>query len=67
MPNGAGRVKACERPQQLLVRIKDADEPGEQDIEARLTADGDQTIVVWEERDMPLKLLSALGQVHPMP
>ena len=26
-----------------------------------LTADGDQTIVVWEERDMPLELLSAFG------
>jgi hypothetical protein len=44
-----------------------ADEPDEPDIEAMLTADGDQTIVVWEERGMPLELLSAVGHVHPMP
>jgi uncharacterized protein YndB with AHSA1/START domain len=64
---GTGRVEACEPPQRLLVRIKDADEPNEQDIEAILTADGDQTIVAWEERGMPLDLLSAYGagvQLH---
>jgi uncharacterized protein YndB with AHSA1/START domain len=64
---GTGRVEACEPPQRVLVRIKDADEPNEQDIEAILTADGDQTIVVWEERGVPLDLLSAYGagvQLH---
>ena len=64
---GTGRVEACEPPRRLLVRIKDADEPDEQDIEVLLTADGDQTIVVWEERGMPLNLLSAFGagvQLH---
>ena len=64
---GTGRVEACEPPQRLLVRIKDAEEPDEQDIEATLTVDGDQTIVVWEERGMPLNLLSAYGagvQIH---
>jgi uncharacterized protein YndB with AHSA1/START domain len=64
---GTGRVEACEPPQRLLVRIKDADEPDENDIEAILTADGDQTIVVWEERGMPLDLLSPYGagvQIH---
>jgi uncharacterized protein YndB with AHSA1/START domain len=64
---GTGRVEACEPPQRLLVRIKDADEPDEQDIEAMLNADGDQTIVVWEERGMPLDQLSAYGagvQLH---
>ena len=64
---GTGRVEACEPPQRLLVRIKDADEPDEKDIEVMLTADGDQTIVVWEERGMPLDLLSAYGagvQLH---
>jgi uncharacterized protein YndB with AHSA1/START domain len=50
---GTGRVEACEPPQRLLVRIKDADEPDENDIEVMLTADCDQTIVVWEERGMP--------------
>ena len=64
---GTGRVEACEPPRRLAVRIKDADEPHEQLIEATLTADGDQTIVVWEERGMPLDLLSAYGagvQIH---
>jgi len=64
---GTGRVEACEPPQRLLVRIKDADEPDEGVIEVTLTADGDQTIVVWEERGMPPNLLSAYGagvQLH---
>ena len=64
---GTGRVEACEPPQRLLVRIKDADEPEEQDIEAMLTSDGDQTILVWEERGMPLDHLAAYGagvQLH---
>ena len=66
---GTGRVKVCEPPQRLLVLTKDADEPGEPEhvIEARLTADGDETILVWEERGMPLDLLAAYGagvQVH---
>jgi uncharacterized protein YndB with AHSA1/START domain len=64
---GTGRVEACEPPQRLLVRIKDADEPDENVIEVTLTADGDQTTVVWEERGMPLDLLSAYGagvQLH---
>ena len=64
---GTGRVEACEPPQRLLVRIKDADSSDEQVIEVMLTADGDQTIVVWEERGMPLNLLSAYGagvQLH---
>ena len=54
-------------PQRLLVRVRGADEPDENVIEAVLTADVDQTIVVWEERGMPLDLLSAYGaglQIH---
>ena len=42
-------------------------QPDEQVIEVTLTADGDQTILVWEERGMPLDLLAAYGagiQVH---
>jgi uncharacterized protein YndB with AHSA1/START domain len=64
---GTGRVKACEPPRRLLVTIKDADEPGEGVIEVTLAADGDQTIVVWEERGMPLDYLAAFGagiQIH---
>ena len=58
---GTGRVEACEPPQRLGVRVKDADEPDENVIEVTLTADGDQTTVVWEERGMPVDLLSAYG------
>jgi uncharacterized protein YndB with AHSA1/START domain len=45
---GTGRVDVCEPPHRLLVLTKDADEPDEDDhaIEATLTADGDQTILV---------------------
>jgi uncharacterized protein YndB with AHSA1/START domain len=64
---GTGRVEACEPPQRLLLHIKDADEREEGVIDVTLTADGDQTIVVWEERGMPMDLLSAYGagvQLH---
>jgi uncharacterized protein YndB with AHSA1/START domain len=64
---GTGRIEACEPPQRLLVRTKDADQSGEGVVEVTLTADGDHTIVVWEERGMPLDLLAAYGagiQIH---
>jgi uncharacterized protein YndB with AHSA1/START domain len=64
---GTARVEACEPPQRLLVRVKEADGPDENETEVTLTADGDQTIVVWEARGMPLELLSAYGagvQIH---
>jgi uncharacterized protein YndB with AHSA1/START domain len=63
---GTGRVEACEPPRRLLLIM----EPGQADegsIETTLTADGDQTIVVWEERGMPLDSLAAYGagiQIH---
>jgi Activator of Hsp90 ATPase homolog 1-like protein len=44
---GTGRVDACEPPQRLLVLTKHANASEEQSIEATLTADGDQTILVW--------------------
>ena len=64
---GTGRVQACEPPRRLLVLTRDADEPDEQVIEATLTADGDQTILVIEERGLPIEHLAAHGagwQVH---
>src|SRR5262245_39122700 len=64
---GAGRVEACNPPQQLLVLTRDPDEPGEHAIEATLTADGDQTVLAIEERGMPLDQLAAYGagvQIH---
>ncbi|HEY2692381.1 MAG TPA: SRPBCC family protein [Streptosporangiaceae bacterium] len=64
---GTGRVDACERPRHLLVLTREPDVPYELVIEATLTADGDQTLLVLEERGMPLDYLAAYGagiQVH---
>jgi uncharacterized protein YndB with AHSA1/START domain len=67
---GIGRVEVCEPPRRLLVTTKHLnhlDDPDEGAIEVTLAADGDQTIVVWEERGMPVNLLAAYGagiQVH---
>src|SRR5580700_6219369 len=64
---GTGRVEACEPSRRLLVLTKRPGQRDEQVIEAMLTADGDQTILVWEERGMPLDQLAAYGagiQVH---
>jgi uncharacterized protein YndB with AHSA1/START domain len=64
---GTGRVEACEPPRHLLVLTKDPDVPYELVIEATLTADGEQTILVLEERGMPLDHLADYGagiQVH---
>jgi len=68
--HGTGRVEACEPPRRLLVLTKDAEEPDAADehpIELTLAADGDETILAWEERAIPLDLLAAYGagvQVH---
>jgi uncharacterized protein YndB with AHSA1/START domain len=64
---GTGRVAACEPPQHLLVLTEQPGQPDEHVIEVTLAADGDQTILVWEERGMPLDHLAAYGagiQVH---
>jgi uncharacterized protein YndB with AHSA1/START domain len=64
---GTGRVEACEPPRRLLVLTRQSDKPDEQVIEVTLTADGSQTILVWEERGMPLDQLAGYGagiQVH---
>jgi uncharacterized protein YndB with AHSA1/START domain len=57
---GMGRVDACEPPRRLLLTMS----PGQQDetvIEARLTAEGDQTLLVIEERELPSGELAAHG------
>jgi uncharacterized protein YndB with AHSA1/START domain len=64
---GTGRIEACEPPRRLLVVTKDPDGSEEQEIEITLSADGDGTVLVWEERGMPLDLVAAYGagvQVH---
>jgi uncharacterized protein YndB with AHSA1/START domain len=66
-----GRIDACEPPRRLLVTLRDQDprpgQPEETVVEARLSADGDGTILVVEERGLPLPLLPAYGagvQIH---
>ena len=65
--NGAGRVEECEPPRRLLVSTSEKTEPYDETIEATLTADGDQTILVIEARGMPLDKVAFYGagwQLH---
>jgi uncharacterized protein YndB with AHSA1/START domain len=74
--DGSGRVEACEPPRRLLVTTRETDEswqsgrgvpPFDESIEATLTADGDQTILVIEVRGMPLDKIAFYGagwQIH---
>lgn len=64
---GTGRVDVCEPPRRLRVLTKQHDETEASPVEVTLTPDGDQTILVWEERGMPIDLLPAYGagiQIH---
>jgi uncharacterized protein YndB with AHSA1/START domain len=56
---GSGRVDVCERPTKLVVTMWD--EERETTIEARLTAEADQTRLVIEDRGLPLGELAAHG------
>jgi uncharacterized protein YndB with AHSA1/START domain len=63
---GTGRIEACEPPRHLLLS-HGLGQPSVNVIEVTLTADGDQTLLVAEERGMPVHLLAAYGagvQVH---
>ena len=74
--DAAGRVEACEPPRRLLVTNRETEEshqrgqgvpPYDEAIEATLTADGDQTILVIEVRGMPLDKIAFYGagwQIH---
>jgi uncharacterized protein YndB with AHSA1/START domain len=71
-----GRVEACEPPRRLRLTSKETDEsfrrgqgvpPFDATIEATLTADGDQTILVIEVGGMPLDKIAFYGagwQIH---
>jgi uncharacterized protein YndB with AHSA1/START domain len=64
---GTGRVEACEPPGRLVVTGKDPDEPFEDVTEVTLTADGDQTVLAFEQRGMSLDYVAGYGagnQVH---
>jgi len=71
-----GQVEACEPPQRLVVTTRETDEswqqgggvpPFDQTLEATLTADGGQTILVIETYGMPLDKIAFYGagwQIH---
>lgn len=64
---GTVRIEACEPPHRLLLVTRADERPDVLVIEATLTADGDQTILVVEERGMPLPHIADYGagwQVH---
>jgi len=63
---GTGRVEECEPPHRFLVR-HGIERPEVHVIEVTLEADGDQTLLVMEQRGMPLTHIAAYGagiQIH---
>ena len=63
---GTGHVDVCEPPRRLLISTKSTDEP-DGVIELTLTADGDQTVLVIEDRGVPVDQIAAYGagdQIH---
>lgn len=64
---GTGRIEECDPPRRLRLTGQDPDEPNASVTEVTLTADGGQTILLLEERGMPLEHLAGYGagiQVH---
>lgn len=64
---GTGRVETCEPPRRLVVTTKELTEAHDQTIQATLTADGEQTILVIEVEGMPLDKIAFYGagwQIH---
>jgi uncharacterized protein YndB with AHSA1/START domain len=71
-----GRVEECEPPRRLVVTSRETDEsfrkgqgvpPFDATLEATLTGDGDQTILVIEVQGMPLDKIAFFGagwQIH---
>jgi uncharacterized protein YndB with AHSA1/START domain len=74
--DAAGRVEVCEPPRRLRVMTRETEEsyqrgkgvpPYDEVLEARLTADGNQTNLVIEVRGMPLEVVAYYGvgwQIH---
>jgi uncharacterized protein YndB with AHSA1/START domain len=74
--DATGRVEACEPPRQLQVTTRETEEsyrrgkgvpPYDAALDASLTADGDQTILVIEVQGMPLDAIAFYGvgwQIH---
>jgi uncharacterized protein YndB with AHSA1/START domain len=65
--DGTGRIEACEPPHRLVVTGAEPGEPVPHVTEITLAAEGQHTVLVWEERGMPVALLAAYGagvQIH---
>jgi uncharacterized protein YndB with AHSA1/START domain len=63
---GTGHVDVCEPRRRLLISTKSTDEP-DGVIEVTLTGDGDQTVLVIEDRGVPVDQIAAYGagdQIH---
>lgn len=58
---GMGRVEACESPRRLLLTMIPDQGGDETVVEARLAAEGDQTLLVIEERGLPLDEFASHG------
>ncbi len=73
---GTGRVEACEAPRRLVVSSRESEQswrkgqgvpPFDATLDATLTADGNQTVLVVEIGNLPLEPLPYFGvgwQVH---
>ncbi|HEX5115649.1 MAG TPA: SRPBCC family protein [Pseudonocardiaceae bacterium] len=64
---GTGQVEVCEPPRHLLVTTRHLHQTEQHAVEATLTAEGGGTVLVLEERGMPVHLLADYGagiQVH---
>ena len=58
--SGEIRIEACERPARLLVTLA-PDTEDETEVEAWLTAEGERTRLVVEERGLPVGVLAGHG------
>lgn len=64
---GTGTVAVCEPPRRLALVSRDPDEPSDDITEVTLTPDGEGTILVLEQRGMPLVNVAGYGagnQLH---
>ena len=64
---GTCRVEACERPHRIVVSVVSETEPDPGEVELTLTADGDGSLLVIEDRGVPVDNLAAYGagnQIH---
>jgi uncharacterized protein YndB with AHSA1/START domain len=64
---GTGHVQECEPPLRFLVTSAESDDPGDKSTGVTLSREGSQTLVVVEQRGVPLDLTWAFGagmQIH---